>query len=119
MARTGKNTWSLFLLLLAGIVLGSFIAHLTAGVSALSWLSYGKTFGLSSPIVLDLGVLVLTFGLTIKFTIASIIGIIIAAIIYRLLSLLPTVRRSFCHTFEFFPDFVLLLLLFLQILEQF
>ena len=35
------------------------------------------------------------------------------------LSLLPTVRRSFCHTFEFFPDFVLLLLLFLQILEQF
>ena len=79
MARTGKNTWSLFLLLLAGIVLGSFIAHLTAGVSALSWLSYGKTFGLSSPIVLDLGVLVLTFGLTIKFTIASIIGIIIAA----------------------------------------
>ena len=85
MARTGKNTWSLFLLLLAGIVLGSFIAHLTAGVSALSCLSYGKTFGLSSPIVLDLGVLVLTFGLTIKFTIASIIGIIIAAIIYRLL----------------------------------
>ena len=85
MARTGKNTWSLFLLLLAGIVLGSFIAHLTAGVSALSWLSYGKTFGLSSPIVLDLGVLVLIFGLTIKFTIASIIGIIIAAIIYRLL----------------------------------
>ncbi|MCI5883051.1 MAG: DUF4321 domain-containing protein [Clostridiales bacterium] len=85
MARTGKNTWSLFLLLLAGIVLGSFIAHLTAGVPALSWLSYGKTFGLSSPIVLDLGVLVLTFGLTIKFTIASIIGIIIAAIIYRLL----------------------------------
>ena len=35
------------------------------------------------------------------------------------LSLLPTVRRSFCHTFEFFPNFVLLLLLFLQILEQF
>ena len=35
------------------------------------------------------------------------------------LSLLPTVRRSFCRTFEFFPDFVLLLLLFLQILEQF
>ena len=35
------------------------------------------------------------------------------------LSLLPTVRRSFCHTFEFFPDFVLPLLLFLQILEQF
>nr|MBP3599381.1 DUF4321 domain-containing protein [Eubacterium sp.] len=85
MARTGKNTWALFLLLLAGIVLGSFIAQLTEGISALSWLSFGKTFGLESPVVLDLGVLILTFGLKIRFTIASIIGIIIAAIIYRLL----------------------------------
>ncbi len=85
MARTGKNTWSLFLLLLAGIVLGSFIAHLTSGVSALSWLSFGQTFGLDTPLTLDLGVLILTFGLKIKFTIASIIGIVIAAIIYRFL----------------------------------
>ena len=79
MARTGKNTWALFLLLLAGI------AQLTSGVPGLSWLSFGKTFGLDSPITLNLGVLILTFGLKIKFTIASIIGIIIAAIIYRLL----------------------------------
>ncbi len=85
MARTGKNAWALFLLLLAGIVLGSFIAQLTEGISALSWLSFGKTFGLESPVVLDLGVLILTFGLKIRFTIASIIGIIIAGIIYRLL----------------------------------
>lgn len=86
MARTGsKNAWALFLLLLAGIVLGSFIAHLTSGVSALSWLSYGQSFGLDSPVVLDIGILVLTFGLKIKFTIASIIGIILAAIIYRIM----------------------------------
>ncbi len=85
MARTGKNTWALFLLLLAGIVLGSFIAHLTSGISGLSWLSFGKTFGLESPVVLDLGVMILTFGLKIKITIASIIGIIISAIIYHFL----------------------------------
>lgn len=85
MARTGKNTWALFLLLLAGIVLGSFLAQLTEGVPSLSWLSFGKTFGLDSPIVLDLGILVLTFGLKIKFTIASILGIVIAGIIYRML----------------------------------
>lgn len=84
-AKTGKNAWSLFLLLLAGVVLGSLIAQLTSGVSALSWLSFGQTFGLDTPITLDLGVLVVTFGLKIKFTIAGIIGIIIAAIIYRLL----------------------------------
>jgi hypothetical protein len=84
MARgAGKNNWALFLLILAGVVLGSFIGHLAGGVSALSWLDYGKSFGLSEPLTLDLGVILLTFGLTIKITIGSIIGIILAAIIYH------------------------------------
>lgn len=81
----GKNNWGLFLLLLAGIVVGGFIGSLTAGIPGLSWLNYGQSFGLSSPIVLDLGILVVTFGLSIKITIASIIGILIAIIIYRLI----------------------------------
>ena len=80
-----KNTWACFLLLLAGIVLGGFIGELASGVSFLSWLSYGQTFGLSAPLILDLGILVLTFGLTIKISIASIIGVIIAIIVYRLI----------------------------------
>lgn len=80
-----KNTWALFLMVLSGIVLGGFIGMLAEGVPALSWLGYGQTFGLSSPIVLDLGLLVLTFGLNIKITIASIIGVIISIIIYRFL----------------------------------
>ena len=62
MARgAGKNNWALFLLVLAGIVIGSFIAQATAGISALSWLNYGKNFGFTTPFVLDLGILVLTF----------------------------------------------------------
>ena len=78
-----KNSWALFLLLLAGIVLGGFIGSLTQGISFLSWLNYGQAFGFQNPIVLDLGILVITFGLNIKITIASIIGVIIAIIIYR------------------------------------
>ncbi len=86
MKGTGsKNAWALFLLVLAGIVLGGFIGMLAEGVSALGWLGYGQTFGLEKPIVLNLGLLVLTFGLTIKITIASIIGVVIAIIIYRFL----------------------------------
>ena len=54
-------------------------------VPALSWLGYGQTFGLDTPIVVNLGLLVITFGLTIKITIASIIGVVIAIIIYRFL----------------------------------
>lgn len=81
----GKNNWALFLLLLSGIVLGGFIGSLAAGVPFLSWLNYGQSFGFASPIVLDLGIMVITFGLSIKITIASIIGGLIAIIIYRLM----------------------------------
>ncbi len=86
MKGTGsKNTWALFLMLLAGIVIGGFIGTLTKDVSALNWLSYGQSFGLDDPIVLDLGVLVVTFGLSINISIASIIGVVLAIIIYRFL----------------------------------
>lgn len=74
-----KNNWACFLLILAGIVIGGFIGNLLP----IEWLNYGQSFGLSSPIVLDLGILCITFGLSIKITIASIIGIILAIIIYR------------------------------------
>ena len=84
MARTnGKNTWALFLLLLAGIVIGSFIGYLVRDISWLSWLNYGKGFGLDQPVVLNLDVLKLTFGFYIKINIASIVGVIIAAFVYR------------------------------------
>ena len=82
---TGKNNWALFLLLLTGIVLGGFIGELTKGVSGLGWLNYGQSFGFAEPIVLNLGILVITFGLSIKITIASIIGVLLAIFIYRLL----------------------------------
>lgn len=81
----GKNNWALLLMILAGVVLGGFIGQLASKVSFLSWLNYGQTFGLSQPLVLDLGILVLTFALTIKITIAGILGIILAIIIYRFL----------------------------------
>jgi len=78
-----QNIWVLILLLLAGVVLGGFIGSLLGDVPALSWLTYGSKFGLSSPLVLDLGVLTLQFAITIRFTIAGIIGIIIALLVYR------------------------------------
>ncbi|WP_405729363.1 DUF4321 domain-containing protein [Anaerotignum sp.] len=81
--KSSQNIWVLVLLMLAGVVLGGFIGNALGGISALSWLGYGSSFGLSSPLVLDLGVLTLQFGLTIRFTIAGIIGIVLAFLIYR------------------------------------
>ena len=39
--------------------------------------------GLAEPLVLNLGVLVITFGLSIKITMASIFGVAVALVIYR------------------------------------
>lgn len=75
-----KNNWACFLLILAGIVVGGFIGSLFPS----TWLNYGQSFGLSSPLVLDLGIMSVTFGLSIKITIASILGIAAAIVIYRL-----------------------------------
>ena len=71
------------LFILAGLVIGGLIGNLTSNIDGLSWLSYGEEFGLRDPIVLDLNVLTLTLGLTIKINIASIIGVIISLIVYR------------------------------------
>ena len=81
--RSAKNGWTLLLLVLAGVVLGGFIGSLTEGISWLSWLNYGQAFGIETPIILDLGILVLTFGMTIRITIASIVGIVLAILVYR------------------------------------
>ena len=81
-----KNGWLLLLFIMIGIVIGGLISEVTAGVSGLSWLSYGNTFGINSngnPLVLDLGILVITFALQIKITVASIIGVIAAIVIFR------------------------------------
>lgn len=81
-----KNGWLSLLFIMIGIVIGGLISEVTAGVSGLSWLSYGNTFGINSngnPLVLDLGILVITFALQIKITVASIIGVIAAIVIYR------------------------------------
>ena len=72
-------------MLLAGIVLGGFIGQLADGISWLKWMNYGQSFGLDTPLVIDFGLLVITFGLTIKITMASIIGVAVALFIYKMI----------------------------------
>ena len=59
------------------------IGNLASGIDFLWWLSYGQEFGLSSPLILDLGVIKLTFAIMFKINIASIVGVIISMFIYR------------------------------------
>lgn len=77
----GKNSWTCLILVLAGIVLGGFLGSMAPD----SFLNFGQTFGLSSPMILDLGIISITFAFTIRITIASILGIVVALLIYRVL----------------------------------
>ena len=74
-----KVNWTLIVLVLIGFVIGRFIGTYFDG----TFLNYGQSFGLSEPVVLDIGFIILTFGLRIQINIASVIGVIIALVIYR------------------------------------
>ncbi|MCM1100525.1 MAG: DUF4321 domain-containing protein [Clostridium sp.] len=74
-----KANWLLIWLVLIGFVLGTVIAQIFPS----SFLNYGQVFGLSNPIELDMGFIILTFGLRFNITIAGIIGVVIAFVVYR------------------------------------
>jgi hypothetical protein len=83
MATRDKSIWILIVFILSGLVIGGLLGKLAAGVPWLWWLSYEQDFGLENPIILDLSVLKLTFGLVFNINIASIIGMILSVFIYR------------------------------------
>lgn len=74
-----RINWVLVILVLVGFLIGGFIGSYFGD----SWLNYGQTFGLMNPVELNMGILVVTFGLQIKLTIASVLGVLISLIVYR------------------------------------
>ena len=74
-----RVNWTMVVLVLIGCVMGRFIGTYFDG----SFLNYGQTFGLSSPIELNLGFIILTFGLKFQITIASVLGVVIALLVYK------------------------------------
>ncbi|MCI8344378.1 MAG: DUF4321 domain-containing protein [Clostridia bacterium] len=83
MATKDKNVWILLLFILSGLVIGGLLGELAGQVDFLWWLSYGQSFGLTSPVELNLSIMQITFALMFKINIASIIGLIIAILVYR------------------------------------
>ncbi len=83
MATKDKNVWVLIVFVLSGLVVGGLLGELASNVDWLWWLSYSQTFGLQDPIVLDLSVVTVTFALMFKINVASIIGMLLAILIYK------------------------------------
>jgi len=83
MAIRDKSIWILLIFILSGLVIGGLLGDLAGKVDFLWWLGYGESFGLTSPIDLDLNIIQLTFAIYFKINIASIIGLILAVFIYK------------------------------------
>ena len=83
MATKDKNIWILLVFILSGLVVGGLLGQLASNVDWLWWLSYSQTFGLQEPIVLDLSVVSITFALMFRISVASIIGMLLAILIYK------------------------------------
>lgn len=82
-----SNGWVLVLLILSGIVIGGFIGEFLGATfpksEIIRWLNYSKTFGFDT-ISLHLGsTLIFNLGLKITISISSILGVVLAIVIYR------------------------------------
>ena len=78
-----NNIWILIIFLLSGIVIGGLLGEIAKNIEWLWWLNYGREFGLSNPVTLDLAVIKITFGLLFNLTISSIVGMLTALLIYK------------------------------------
>lgn len=83
MATREKNIWILIIFILSGLVIGGLLGKIASQVDFLWWLGYGQTFGLTSPLELDLSILKITFAVVFEINIASIIGMALSIFIYR------------------------------------
>ncbi len=83
MATKEKNIWILLLFIFSGLVIGGLLGELASKIDWLWWLSYSQSFGLESPVIVDIGVLKVTFALMFKISVSSIIGMVLAIFIYR------------------------------------
>lgn len=85
MAMREKNIWILTIFILSGLVVGGLLGQLASEVDFLWWLDYGESFGFTSPVELDLNIIRITFAISLKINVASIIGLVFAIFIYKLI----------------------------------
>lgn len=76
-----------FLIILAGLVVGSLLGELVGYLLPSGVLhelfTKGPTIGLTTPTTLDLRFLTLTFGFVLKVNVVGVLGILIAAVTLR------------------------------------
>ena len=90
MARAAKRTardpwWILIVVVVAGAMLGSVLADALGQFTYLAPLGHSVAFGMDPPVTLDLRVITVTLGFVVRLNLATVLGIIAAIYVFRLL----------------------------------
>lgn len=83
-----KRALLLIFFLLAGTVLGALLASLCAASPTFSWMAFSRTIGFSpdAPLVIDLSVLRFSFGLAVDLSVAQVLMIGLAILLYNVVT---------------------------------
>lgn len=82
--KDSKNVTLMILIIFVGLISGSFLGDLLVNQFPSAELFKQKyTIGTSTPFLLDLKVIAMTFGIKINLNVMSIIGVIVSIILYR------------------------------------
>jgi len=71
-----KSGLKILALVVFGATLGAIVGSKLGHVSYFKWLNMGKTFGITEPVKLDLGLIFTSIQVSFKLTVSSILGII-------------------------------------------
>lgn len=87
MAEGRRGVGFIVLVLLIGLIVGSFLGELFGALLPSGFwktlLTAGPTVGLTRPATLDLDFLSFTLGLTLKVNLLAVVGVVLAAIALR------------------------------------
>lgn len=87
MAKKAESMTALLMILILGALIGSVIGEVIGALAPGGYLesvfAKGISPGITPPAVLDLRVVTLTVGATMRINLASVIGIALALLIYR------------------------------------
>ncbi len=83
--RIREPWWVFVLVLVAGAVLGSVLADALGQFTYLAPLGHSIVLGIDPPLTLDLRIVSLTVGFTVRLSLAIVLGIILAVYLFRAL----------------------------------
>ncbi len=83
--RIREPWWVLIVIVVAGAMLGSVFADAVGQFTYLAPLGHSVAFGVDPPVTLDLRVLTLTLGFTVRLNLAIVLGIIVGTYLFRML----------------------------------